>query len=981
MRAERRHGLAMFSVGSEHPEKRARIAAIESKLDKLVCRGRNDLSPYAGPGSTLTSRPSRGGDDATSSYQARKAESCRAPAVQGDRGEPSKPSPRRLAEEPRERARSLSGMPVPLCPYVEKFREDRRKPEPPPVVVSSRGPDDFSPTWSKPGTPVPTSQQVEKPGKQAAERRSVQNPYVRPTASPKQKDALPSQKPAERLPPWRLHDADSVDKRATAREAVRHAAREARRPSAGDSKVDTPSVRKRLLPRGSAASLAPQGSSSQEEDSEATIQATRAGLAEKPRRWTVRGLLDSFPPCRVEQETAIDVSDEASTDEKQEDADHDKCEDDPPVPPSDADVTWDTGAEASTTADTHDEPGTASAALQECTSQAEDVPPLAECGWNPEDADGELDMKFDSAGGFTRISCCWTPSSGLAGARGHPGIISGSGVFEVEIVADSDMLRIGWSQENASRTMGEEPGSFAVSCSGQVWSESCFPVPYGRLMHVGDIVGCLLHRDEHYAVFTINGESMGRAYTIPVSLDCVPLYPTVCGQDGFVVHVYLGDVTRDSLGLNFGYDEFFPVGTAVEGVCAEPAYLFGEQEVEEDEVENMAQEEPEVEVMEGEDLIEAQEHEPFQEDVTPCTEVPEIVRVPCLTLKGNVSLRSPRPFFEGATPTVNELRARVERSKRFDTKGRVAVPETSRFDEVVQKAASTQERALLGTCTDLEKPFLRLTTLPRASDVRPLPVLRKALSLAQSRWWMQERDWAHTGEMLRSIRQDLTVQMIRNEFTVEVYEFSTRSALEAGDLRQFDQCSTQLDDLHADATIDPSDNATEFLAYRLLYLMLQGDSLALTGFLSQRQAEIQSGLDAGHHQLQLAWGLRTAMGDASPLRALRCIAFVVPSQEGGTSALKRLVDLLLEGTKLRCAAAICKGHYQPTRRLLARILGGAVQTSDGVGSDPLAGLPVVLKSEDVVDVAPTLAEIDRQLSKAVGGKTSTEHVKGFVRSS
>merc|ERR1712135_225069 len=167
---------------------------------------------------------------------------------------------------------------------------------------------------------------------------------------------------------------------------------------------------------------------------------------------------------------------------------------------------------------------------------------------------------------------------------------------------------------------------------------------------------------------------------------------------------------------------------------------------------------------------------------------------------------------------------------------------------------------------------------------------------------------------------DLTVQMIRNEFTVEVYEFSTRSALEAGDLRQFDQCSTQLDDLHADATIDPSDNATEFLAYRLLYLML----------------------------------------------------------EGGSSALKRLVDLLLEGTKLRCAAAICKGHYHPTRRLLARILGGAVQTSDGVGSDPLAGLPVVLKSEDVVDVALTLAEIDRQLSKAVGGKTSTEHVKGFV---
>jgi hypothetical protein len=571
----------------------------------------------------------------------------------------------------------------------------------------------------------------------------------------------------------------------------------------------------------------------------------------------------------------------------------------------------------------------------------------------------------------------------MAGARGHPGIISGSGVFEVQIVADSDMLRIGWSQENAPRTIGEEPGSFAVSCSGQVWSESCFPVPYGRLMHVGDIVGCLLHRDERFAAFTINGESMGRAYTIPASLDGVPLYPTVCGQDGFIIHVYLGDVTRDSLGLNFGYDEFFPVGTAVEGVCAEPAHLPVHQELDEHEVENVAQQEQVEEEVEEEVLSEDQE--PFREDVTPCTEVPEIVRAPrfkSLPRRGGTeSSRPARPVIEGATPSVIELKARVERSKRFDTKGRAAAQETSRFDEVVQKAASTQEKALQGTCTDLEKPFLRLTTLPRASDVRPLRVLRKALSLAQSRWWMQERDWAHTGEMLRSIRQDLTVQMIRNEFTVEVYEFSTRSALEAGDLRQFDQCSTQLDDLHADATIDPSDNATEFLAYRLLYLMLQGDSLALTGFLSQRQAEIQSGLDAGHHQLQLAWGLRTAMGDASPLRALRCVASAVPLKDGRISALKRLVELLLEGIKLRCAAAICKGHYQPTRRFLARILGAAMQVSEDVGFDPLVGLPLVLKNEDMVDVPPTLEEIDRQLSKAVGGKTSTEHVKGFMRSS
>lgn len=126
-----------------------------------------------------------------------------------------------------------------------------------------------------------------------------------------------------------------------------------------------------------------------------------------------------------------------------------------------------------------------------------------------------------------------------------------------------------------------------------------------------------------------------------------------------------------------------------------------------------------------------------------------------------------------------------------------------------------------GTCQVLEKEYLRLTAPPKPELVRPPSILQQHFENLTGGIKYKSKDYLWMCSQYKALRQDLTIQRIRNTLTVKVYEAHARLALQHGDWNEFNQCQTQLPELYATSSStsngDIATSVDEFQAYRLLY--------------------------------------------------------------------------------------------------------------------------------------------------------------------
>eukprot|EP00299_Pterocystis_sp_00344_P019997 c9865_g1_i2.p1 GENE.c9865_g1_i2~~c9865_g1_i2.p1 ORF type:complete len:295 (+),score=41.16 c9865_g1_i2:41-925(+) len=201
---------------------------------------------------------------------------------------------------------------------------------------------------------------------------------------------------------------------------------------------------------------------------------------------------------------------------------------------------------------------------------------------------------------------------------------------------------------------------------------------------------------------------------------------------------------------------------------------------------------------------------------------------------------------------------------------------------------------IIGTSTALERTYLRLTSAPDPSLIRPAPILWKALELLQTKW-NTTHNYDNACEQMKSIRQDLTVQRIRNDLTIAVYECHARIALEVGDLSEFNQCQTQLHELYDE--LPSQGSVAEFTAYKVLYLLVQSDHSGLGAVISHLPLEMRK-QNAVKHAVQVC----NSFLQHDFVRFFRLYR-LSPHMSA------RLIDHVVEGVRDKTLRALCTAYF------------------------------------------------------------------------
>ena len=204
---------------------------------------------------------------------------------------------------------------------------------------------------------------------------------------------------------------------------------------------------------------------------------------------------------------------------------------------------------------------------------------------------------------------------------------------------------------------------------------------------------------------------------------------------------------------------------------------------------------------------------------------------------------------------------------------------------------------VVGTCQKLEKQYFRLNGTPKPETVRPLDVLKEAYKFIMGKW-KESGNYVYTCDQFKSIRQDLTVQRIKNDFTVEVYELHARIALEMGDLGEYNQCQTQLRALYA---LGLGGHPAEFMAYRILYFVHTCNRTALNDILAEITPELRK-----EECVQHALAVRSAQASGNYHKLLAKLYQSVPNMGA------YLMDMFVPRERIAAMATICRTYVVPS---------------------------------------------------------------------
>lgn len=265
------------------------------------------------------------------------------------------------------------------------------------------------------------------------------------------------------------------------------------------------------------------------------------------------------------------------------------------------------------------------------------------------------------------------------------------------------------------------------------------------------------------------------------------------------------------------------------------------------------------------------------------------------SLEDRMSAPDKRQKFDTGPMSSKSNISLEQRRRRFDNGGSGS---SSPRKTAVTPPPAEPLGPVVGCSQKLEKNYFRLTSAPNPNDVRPLEVLRDTLELLKKKW-RKDNNYGYICDQFKSLRQDLTVQHIKNSFTTDVYEIHARIALEKGDKGEYNQCQSQLRSLYKQ---NLGGHPHEFKAYRILYHIYTCNKTDMNDMLSElTPADKQS------EEIKHALAVRSALALGNYHQFFKL--YNDPPKMGAY-----LMDMFIERERIAALAVISKS-YKPAIRL------------------------------------------------------------------